>query len=209
MARPMRTSKMGLIRMAGCWWTVMTWRSCGRRYLFTEAGTVSVFGTSLIPAPGLNRREELCNPACRRGQEGPDVMNHMRSARRGFDHPPDDQGEREPSGDGFCIQRRLPGRPDCLPARGAMSTCTNLPPTAYAVKPSCRHEYAPCTSQYARSAKAVRHRMYQSRRHRVLNRLSAALIGDFAFGRVSHLTAFPRAGHGEARPALTWADRPR
>ena len=52
-ASPMRTQKMGLIRMAGCWWTVMTWRSCGSRYLFTEAGTVSVFGTSLIPAPGL------------------------------------------------------------------------------------------------------------------------------------------------------------
>jgi hypothetical protein len=67
----------------------------------------------------------------------------MRSARGCFDHPPDDQSEREPSGDGLCIQRRLPGRPDCLPARGAMLTCTNLPPTAYAVKPSCRHEYAP------------------------------------------------------------------
>ena len=52
MASPMRTSKMGLIRMAGCWWTVMTWRSLGRRNLFTEVGTVSVFGTSLIPAPG-------------------------------------------------------------------------------------------------------------------------------------------------------------
>ena len=45
---PMRTQKMGLIKMAGCWWTVMTRRSLGRRNLFTEAGTVSVFGTSLI-----------------------------------------------------------------------------------------------------------------------------------------------------------------
>jgi hypothetical protein len=29
------------------------------------------------------------------------------------------------------------------PARGPMLASTNLPPTAYAVKPPCRHEYAP------------------------------------------------------------------
>ncbi len=52
-----------------------------------------------------------------------------------------------------------------------------------------------CTTQYARSAKAVRDRMYQPRRRRVLNRRPGALIGDFAAGRAGHLTAFHRAEH--------------
>ena len=84
-----------------------------------------------------------------------------------------------------------------------MLACTNLPPTAYAVKPPCRHEYAPCTTQYARSAKAARDRSYQSRRHRARTRRTAALIGDFAAGMPGHLTAFLRAEHaGE----MTMAD---
>src|SRR5215467_3191806 len=115
MASPTRTSKIGLIRMAGCWWTVMTWRSWGRRYLLTEAGTVSVFGTSLIGAPELNRGEEGRKPVRRRGQEVPYVVYDMRGTRRRLDHPPDDKGKREPSCDGLCVQRRLPRKPRTCP----------------------------------------------------------------------------------------------
>src|SRR5690242_21840507 len=83
-ASPMRTSKIGLISMAGCWWTVMTWRSWGRRYLFTEAGTVSVFGTSLIPVPTyrLEAGDEVREAGRGRGQERPDVVHEVRGTRR-------------------------------------------------------------------------------------------------------------------------------
>src|SRR5436190_9513521 len=114
MASPMRTSKIGLISTAGCWWTVMTWRSWGRRYLFTEAGTVSVFGTSLIPAPAyrLDVSDEVGKARRRRGQERPDVVHDVRGTRRLFDHPPYDEGNRRISGEGFSVHVASHGRPD-------------------------------------------------------------------------------------------------
>src|SRR6185437_4025771 len=43
----------------------------------------------------------------------------------------------------FAFNVASQGARSALPARGAMLACTNLPPTANAVKPSCRYEYAP------------------------------------------------------------------
>src|SRR5690349_23153773 len=82
-ASPMRTQKIGLISMAGCWWTVMTWRSWGRRYLFTEAGTVSVFGTSLIPVPTsrFEAGDEVSAAGGCRGLERPEVVREARRNR--------------------------------------------------------------------------------------------------------------------------------
>src|SRR5690349_16512197 len=102
-ASPRRTQKIGLIRMAGCWWTVMTWRSWGRRNLLTEAGTVSVFGTSLMAASGLNRREEAGKPVGSRGQEGADVVDNVSRSSRLLNHPPDDERNSKPSKDGFHV----------------------------------------------------------------------------------------------------------
>src|SRR6516165_9118678 len=90
-ASPARTQKMGLIRMAGCWWTVMTWRSWGRRYLFTEAGTVSVLGTSLIAAScqvELDRRYEGRNSMGSRRQEGADVVHDVGGGGGFHQYPP-------------------------------------------------------------------------------------------------------------------------
>jgi hypothetical protein len=59
---------------------VMTCRSWGRRCLFTEAGTVSVSGTSLIAAPArveLDRRHEGRDPVCSRRQDGADVVHDV------------------------------------------------------------------------------------------------------------------------------------
>src|SRR6185437_4117501 len=43
----------------------------------------------------------------------------------------------------FAFNVASQGAQTAVPARGAMLACTNLPLTAYAVKPPCRHEYAP------------------------------------------------------------------
>src|SRR5262245_40477355 len=49
--------------------------------------------------------------------------------------------------------------------------------------------------QYAPSVKTVRDRTWPPRRHRAPDPVLVALIGDFADGRGSHLTAFHRAEH--------------
>src|SRR6516225_3386383 len=116
-ASPTRTQKTGLIRMAGCWWTVMTWRSWGRRYLFTEAGTVSVLGTSLIAAMAkleLDRRDEGRDPVCGRRQEGADVVHDVGRGGGLHQYPPDDEGKYRPPGDGFCVHVASHGRPDSV-----------------------------------------------------------------------------------------------
>jgi putative tRNA adenosine deaminase-associated protein len=69
------------------------------------------------------------------------------------------------------------------------------PANANGVKLPCRHEYAPCRPQYARSVEAVCDRTCQSRRHREWNLLPGSLIGDFAAATGGHLTAFLRAEH--------------
>ena len=71
------------------------------------------------------------------------------------------------------------------------------------VKLPCRHEYARCRPQYARSAEAVRDRTCQSRRHRAQNPSAGTLIGDFAATVGGHLTAFLRAEHASG---MTVAD---
>src|SRR5215471_19041430 len=101
-ASPRRTQKMGLIRMAGCWWTVMTWRSWGRRYLFTAAGTVSVFGASLIANAYPDRRDKGRNPVCGRRQEGADVVYHVGRGGGLYQYPPHNECDSGPSED--CLQ---------------------------------------------------------------------------------------------------------
>jgi len=71
----------------------------------------------------------------------------------------------------------------------------DFPANASGVKLPCRHEYAPCRPQYARSAEAVRDRTCRPRRPRARNPLPAALIGDFAVATGGHLTTFLRAEH--------------
>src|SRR5580658_443643 len=99
MASPSRTRAIGPMSTAGCSWTLMTWRSCGRRYLLTEAGTVSVFGASLIAQPCLKRSEEAGNPVSRRGQEGPDVVHDVSGSSGVFDDPPNDKCDSQPPED--------------------------------------------------------------------------------------------------------------
>ena len=76
-----------------------------------------------------------------------------------------------------------------------MLACADFPTKANGVKLPCRHEYAPCRPQYARSSEAVRDRTCRSRRHRAKNPVAATLIGDFAVATADHLTAFLRAEH--------------
>ncbi len=90
-----------------------------------------------------------------------------------------------------------------------MLAWAGFPANANGVKLPCRHEYARCRPQYARSAEAVRDRTCQSRRHRAKNSLAATLIGDFAAATADHLTAFLRAGHRISVGLLTWAYEPR
>jgi putative tRNA adenosine deaminase-associated protein len=76
-----------------------------------------------------------------------------------------------------------------------MLASVGIPANANGVKLPCRHEYALCRPQYARSTEAVRDRTCQPRRHRGRNPLPAALIGDFADATGGHLTTFLRAEH--------------
>src|ERR1700677_4981835 len=82
-----------------------------------------------------------------------------------------------------------------LLVREPMLTPAVFPAKANAVKLPCRHEYAPCSPQYARSAEAVRDRASQPRRPYPQNPSFAGLIGDFAAATGGHLTAFLRAEH--------------
>ncbi len=74
-----------------------------------------------------------------------------------------------------------------------MLAWAGFPANANGVKLPCRHEYARCRPQYARSAEAVRDRTCQARRHRDENLSAGTLIGDFAAATDGHLTAFLRA----------------
>jgi len=78
-------------------------------------------------------------------------------------------------------------------AREPMLACADFAANANGVKLPCRHEYAPCGPQYARSAEAVRDRACRPRRPYSQIPSFAALIGDFAVTTGSHLTAFLRA----------------
>jgi len=76
-----------------------------------------------------------------------------------------------------------------------MLACADFAANANGVKLPCRHEYAPCGPQYARSVEAVRDRACQPRRPYSQIPSFAALIGDFAATTGGHLTAFLRAEH--------------
>src|SRR5271154_723274 len=112
MASPSRTRAIGGMSTAGCSWTLMTWRSWGRRYLLTEAGTVSVFGASLIAHRALKRREEAGKPVGHRGEEGPDVVHHVSGSGGIFDDPPKDKRDSQPPEDCLKIHVASQRRPD-------------------------------------------------------------------------------------------------
>jgi hypothetical protein len=111
--------------------------------LLTEAGTVSVFGTSLISRPALDRREEVRKPVSHRGQEFTDVVDDVGRTGRLLDHPPYDERNSKPSEDGFKIHVDSHRRRDlsCLP-ENLMLARTGRPANANGVKLPCRGEYA-------------------------------------------------------------------
>src|SRR5690349_23430066 len=72
---PARASAIGVSSTAGCLRTVMTWCSCGRRYLLTEAGPALRGAISLIA--GSDGVQEGSDRVACRLEPTEDIRHHM------------------------------------------------------------------------------------------------------------------------------------